>query len=84
MSAGRTLNLRANVAIKTNISAPELTVICCERMKTAIARGTVIHEGNFAIRGRPRFVGDEEIGYDDVTEKIDIEFCPFCGERLDD
>ena len=59
---------------------------CCEKMTVEIKAGTIIVINNLeyihSIRGKPSLVNDGGGHFDDMTDEIDINYCPFCGKKL--
>jgi len=63
---------------------------CCEKLHRAVQDDVVIpygswsavDNGKFSIRGKPSMVNDGDGYFDDMTDEIEISYCPFCGKQL--
>jgi len=55
---------------------------CCKEMDQAVSDETVLKSLGYFIHGKPRFENDGDDIYDDMTDKSEIKFCPFCGKQL--
>jgi hypothetical protein len=61
------------------------TKFCCERLSEAVADKTIYRDcvdGRLEIYGPPDSADDGDGYMDDMTSRIEIKFCPFCGSEL--
>jgi len=64
------------------------SLLCCERFKKLVAEDEIERQGTpdgfcFVIHGSPSFADEGDGCYDDTTGEYVIDFCLFCGKRLD-
>ena len=56
---------------------------CCEDMEDVIKEEDIGKiGGNYFIYAKPRFVNDGGGYYDDMTDSLEINYCPFCGKKI--
>lgn len=56
---------------------------CCIDMETMIEDESIEKYKNYYIMyGKPDFVDDGDGYTDDMTDRMVIDFCPFCGAKL--
>lgn len=57
---------------------------CCTMMRKNIAFGNVgVGYEEVEMFGRPSFHNDGDGYFDDMTDQIPINFCPWCGTKIE-
>jgi len=56
---------------------------CCPKLQTMLKEEEIEKVGDtYFISGKPLFVDDGDGRFDNMTGKYQINYCPFCGKKL--
>ena len=62
-----------------------MATYCCDKFERSIRDEDIFKlysDKKYKIHGKPEGSDDGDGHYDDMTEDIEIDFCPFCGAKV--